>query len=91
MPSPSSVTTTVAVLRRARRDGRPAPARGEPVDELPEGCREAVRLRVVEELDYPEIAQQLSISEPAARMRVSRALARLRSLMTLEMSPEDRA
>lgn len=61
------------------------------LDELPEGYREAVRLRVVEELDYPDVARQLAITEPAARMRVSRALARLRSLMTLDLTTEDRA
>jgi RNA polymerase sigma-70 factor, ECF subfamily len=59
------------------------------LEDLPEGYREAVRLRVVEELGYPEVAQQLSITEPAARMRVSRALAQLRSVLTLEMSTED--
>jgi RNA polymerase sigma factor (sigma-70 family) len=36
--------------------------------------REAVRLRVVEERSYEEIAQTLGISEQAARARVSRGL-----------------
>jgi RNA polymerase sigma-70 factor (ECF subfamily) len=36
--------------------------------------REAVRLRVVEELDYRAVAAALGISQPAARARVSRAL-----------------
>jgi RNA polymerase sigma factor (sigma-70 family) len=36
--------------------------------------REAVRLRVVEELGYPEVAGRLGISEQAARARVSRGL-----------------
>jgi len=36
--------------------------------------REAVRLRVVEELDYAAVARRLGISEQAARARVSRGL-----------------
>lgn len=40
--------------------------------------REAVRLRVLEEHPYPELAQELGIGEPAARARVSRGLRTLR-------------
>jgi len=36
--------------------------------------REALQLRVIEELSFPAIASRLGISEPAARMRVSRGL-----------------
>jgi RNA polymerase sigma-70 factor (ECF subfamily) len=36
--------------------------------------RDAVRLRVVEDLDYAEVAGRLGISEQAARARVSRGL-----------------
>lgn len=43
--------------------------------------REALQLRVVEELPYSEIAARLDISEQAARARVSRALKALRSAM----------
>jgi len=39
--------------------------------------REAVRMRVIDELGYPAIAARLGISEPAARMRVSRGLSAL--------------
>jgi RNA polymerase sigma-70 factor (ECF subfamily) len=42
--------------------------------ELPEEHREALRLRVVEEREYAEVAHALGIAEPAARARVSRAL-----------------
>jgi len=45
--------------------------------ELPDGEREAVRLRIVEELEFANVAGRLSISEAAARQRVSRALRRL--------------
>ena len=41
---------------------------------LPEENREALRLRVVEELSYDDVAQRLAITEPAARARVSRGL-----------------
>jgi len=42
--------------------------------ELSEEQREAVRLRVVAELGYPQIAARLGISEQAVRARVSRGL-----------------
>ena len=41
---------------------------------LTEEHREAIRLRVVEELPYPDVARRLAITEPAARARVSRGL-----------------
>ena len=41
--------------------------------------QDAVRLRVVEERPYPEVARALGVSEPTARARVSRALRALRS------------
>ncbi|WP_036725057.1 RNA polymerase sigma factor [Patulibacter minatonensis] len=44
---------------------------------LPARQRDAVRLRIVDELDYPEVAQRLNVSEQTARARVSRALRRL--------------
>jgi RNA polymerase sigma-70 factor (ECF subfamily) len=44
---------------------------------LPSGERDAVRLRVVDELEFEEVARRLTISEAAARQRVSRALRRL--------------
>ena len=39
--------------------------------------RQAVQLRVVEELPYPEVAARLQISEQTARARVSRGLRQL--------------
>jgi RNA polymerase sigma-70 factor (ECF subfamily) len=50
------------------------PALAAALAELPPGEREAVRLRVLDELPYEEVAAQLAIGEPAARQRVSRAL-----------------
>jgi RNA polymerase sigma-70 factor, ECF subfamily len=45
------------------------------------GERDAVQLRVVEEMDYAEIASALSCTEAAARVRVHRGLAHLNRLM----------
>jgi len=42
--------------------------------ELSESVRAAVRLRIVEELPYTQVAARLAISEEAARARVSRGL-----------------
>jgi RNA polymerase sigma-70 factor (ECF subfamily) len=47
--------------------------------QLPEAQREAVEARVLRELDYADIAQQLSCSEAVVRQRVSRGLRALRS------------
>ena len=61
-----------------------ATLRGE-LNELSRAHREALWLRVVEELPYCEVASRLAISEPAARARVSRALKALMS--ALESNP----
>ena len=45
--------------------------------QLSPAIREAVALRVVEELPYPDVSRRLGISEPAARARVSRGLSAL--------------
>jgi len=42
--------------------------------QLSRAQREAVRLRIVEEVPYPDVARRLGVSEPAARARVSRGL-----------------
>lgn len=44
------------------------------LDRLSPEQRNAVRLRIVEELPYDEVAQQLGISQEAARARVARGL-----------------
>jgi RNA polymerase sigma-70 factor (ECF subfamily) len=54
-----------ARLRAAARNG---------LSELSAAEREAIRLRVVDELSYEEVASSLSITEDAARARVSRGL-----------------
>jgi RNA polymerase sigma-70 factor (ECF subfamily) len=45
---------------------------------LPDGSRDALRLRFVEDLEYEAIAERLSISSEAARQRVSSAVRVLR-------------
>jgi RNA polymerase sigma factor (sigma-70 family) len=46
--------------------------------ELPPDQREAVRARVIEELDYDELASRAHVTKTVARKRVSRGLAALR-------------
>ena len=52
------------------------------LDELPDGQREALRLRVLEDRDYAGVAQALGTSPQAARVRVHRALRTLRHRLT---------
>jgi RNA polymerase sigma factor (sigma-70 family) len=53
------------------------------LQQLSDGQRRALELRIIDERPYPEIASSLGISELAARARVSRALRALeRSLET---------
>lgn len=51
--------------------------------------RDALRLRVVQERSYPEVAKALGISEQAARARVSRGLRALRSVLEAAPSREE--
>jgi RNA polymerase sigma-70 factor (ECF subfamily) len=51
---------------------------------LPPGQREAVRARVIEQVDYHELALSAAISPELARKRVSRGLAALRKRMEQE-------
>lgn len=44
------------------------------LEKLSRDQRDALQLRVVDELSYREVARRLAISEPAARARVSRGL-----------------
>jgi RNA polymerase sigma-70 factor (ECF subfamily) len=55
----------------------------EALGELSAANRDAVELRVVAELPYPEVAQRLGISEATARARVSRSLRSLGSALEL--------
>lgn len=56
--------------------------------ELNDEHREAVRLRVVDELPYPEVAAQMDVTEQVARARVSRGLKKLRTKLESRTNPE---
>lgn len=58
----------------------PRAALAEALEELPEHEREALELRVVDELPYDAVASRLGVRPAAARLRVSRALRRLSDL-----------
>jgi RNA polymerase sigma-70 factor (ECF subfamily) len=58
----------------------------EQLDQLRPGQREAVRMRMIDELGYDEIAARLGIGEDAARARVSRGLRELRDRL---LGPND--
>lgn len=51
------------------------------LDSLPDSQRDAVRLRVIDELPYSDVASRLECSEGAARVRVSRALSTLQRVL----------
>jgi len=55
------------------------------LESLPPAQADAVRLRVAEDLPYPEVAARMGCSEGAARVRVSRGLTQLADL--LEATP----
>jgi RNA polymerase sigma factor (sigma-70 family) len=52
------------------------------LDTLPEHEREAVRLRVLEDLEYADIARALGTTSAAARVRVHRGLKALKRHVT---------
>jgi RNA polymerase sigma-70 factor (ECF subfamily) len=49
---------------------------------LPDAQREAIELRVIDELPYADIAARLGCADAVARLRVSRGLTLLRSRLT---------
>jgi RNA polymerase sigma-70 factor (ECF subfamily) len=60
------------------------------LSQLPTAQREAVRLRIVDELDYPAIASATAASEQTARLRVSRGLRALHARLAPDITKEDR-
>jgi len=66
-----------ADLENVRRD------LSEALAQLSDSVRDAVQLRIVDELPYADVARSLQISEQAARARVSRGLAALADLLAL--------
>lgn len=65
---------TIAILERLHAGQR----LGDALGHLPEHERAAVLARVVNELEYPQIAAHLRVSEAVVRKRVSRGLARMK-------------
>jgi RNA polymerase sigma factor (sigma-70 family) len=59
------------------------------LEQLPEAQREALRLRVVEERPFKEVAEILGVSEETARTRVSRALRALHQRLDDQINPEE--
>jgi len=55
---------------------------------LPLEQREALRLRVIDEHAYPDVAAALGVSEQTARARVSRALRRIADLTDMPRAAE---
>jgi RNA polymerase sigma-70 factor (ECF subfamily) len=51
--------------------------------------RQALELRIVDELPYPEVARRLGVSEPTARARVSRGLRALAKALDMYLQPEE--
>lgn len=49
------------------------------MDELPERCREAIRLRITENLSNGEIALRMNITKHTVELYISKALAHLRA------------
>jgi len=62
----------------------PSAALQRELDSLAPHERDALELRVVQELPYDEVAERLSIRPAAARLRVSRALRRLANTVPKE-------
>ena len=54
--------------------------------DIPGPQQEALRLRIVDGLDYPEVARRMGVSEEAARARVSRGLRVLASTVDKDLS-----
>jgi RNA polymerase sigma factor (sigma-70 family) len=56
---------------------------GEALAQLSDSVRDAIQLRIVDELPYADVARALHISEQAARARVSRGLAALADFLAI--------
>lgn len=63
-----------------------APGLASGLDSLPQGQREALELRVIEERPYAEVASLLGCTETAARLRVMRALGKLARFIPSQQS-----
>jgi RNA polymerase sigma factor (sigma-70 family) len=69
-------------------DGSWADGADELLDTLPADQREAVRLRIVEDMAYADVADALGTTPAAARVRVHRGLAALKRHLTRVEEPQ---
>jgi RNA polymerase sigma factor (sigma-70 family) len=74
LDAPSAPEEELARVEETARLGDLREALRDELASLSDEHREAIRLRVVEELSYSQIANRLAISEEAVRARVSRGL-----------------
>jgi RNA polymerase sigma factor (sigma-70 family) len=74
-------------VEERQRSEHLAPTLRDAVNGLPEGQREALELRVIDERSYDEVAARLGCTEGAARVRVLRALTTLRSRFVHDQGP----
>ncbi len=81
IPQESIDEESVQALRRTE-DILDGAAALDALDKLPSRLRRAVRMRVIDQIEYPEIADQLNCSPGAARTRVSRGLHQLNEMLT---------
>lgn len=72
-----AIEAPVAIPERGWAEGA-----DELLDTLPLSQRDALRLRIIDELDYDEVAEALGTSRSAARVRVHRGLAALRNRLS---------
>jgi RNA polymerase sigma-70 factor (ECF subfamily) len=73
VPDPSDQDESISARQQLARLMRA-------IDRLPEGQRDVLRLAFLEGRSYPEIAEELDISEANVKTRVNRARLRLRGL-----------
>jgi RNA polymerase sigma-70 factor (ECF subfamily) len=74
-----------AALARVEQIGGDGPLL-ELLGELPTHLQEAIKARILEEREYPQIAAELECSELVVRKRVSRGLSRLREAFASSVS-----
>ena len=84
--APASASALLEQLDRPQATAEPQEDWLDGVDEalsdLPEGQRQAIQLRVLDDLSYEEVATALDTTPLGARVRVSRGLSALRRRIT---------
>ena len=86
---PELSAADVSAIEREAGLGELRTAMAAALREVSEEQRDALRLRLVDELAYPEVADRLGISEESARARVSRGLRSLANHFESNPLPEE--